>query len=214
MSAPARAAAASRPALVARGLRLTYVTLAYNAVEAGVAIAAGVAAGSIALVGFGADSLIELTAGAAAFWRLRSDHDPAHRARAERASLRIIGACFLALALSVAVDASLALVRRDEPAESTLGIALAALSAAVMPLLARAKRRVATGMGSGALAADATQTSLCGWLSVILLAGLVLNAALGWWWADPVAALGMVPIIAREGLEGVRGRSTCGDGCH
>jgi len=215
MSAPAPAvAAAPRPALVARGLRLTYVTLGYNAVEAGVAIAAGVAAGSIALVGFGADSLIELTAGTAALWRLRSDHDAARRARAERASLRVIGACFLALALYVAVDAALALARRDEPAESTLGIALAALSAAVMPLLARAKRRVAVGMGSGALAADATQTSLCGWLSVILLAGLALNAALGWWWADPVAALGMVPIIAREGVEGVRGRSACGDGCH
>jgi divalent metal cation (Fe/Co/Zn/Cd) transporter len=94
-----------------------------------------------------------------------------------------------------------------------VGIALAALSAVVMPLLARAKRRVALGMGSGALAAEATQTSLCAWLSVILLAGLALNAALGWWWADPVAALGMVPIIAREGIEGIRGRAACGDCC-
>lgn len=214
MSAPTTApTTAARPALVARGLRLTWATLAYNAVEAGVAIAAGVAAGSVALVGFGADSLIELTAGATAVWRLRADRDPARRARAERAALRVVGGCFLALAVYVAADAGLALARRETPRASAVGIALAALSAFVMPLLARAKRRVALGMNSGALAAEATQTSLCAWLSAILLAGLALNAALGWWWADPVAALAMVPIIAREGVEGVRGRSACGDCC-
>ncbi|MFL5575497.1 MAG: cation transporter [Gemmatimonadaceae bacterium] len=214
MSAPAPSTTpAVRRALVARGFRLAYTTLAYNAVEAGVAIAAGVAAGSVALVGFGADSLIELTAGAAALWRLRADHDPARRAGAERASLRVVGACFLALAVYVAADAALALARHEAPHESDVGIALAALSAVVMPLLARAKRRVARGMNSDALSAEATQTSLCAWLSAILLAGLALNATLGWWWADPVAALAMVPIMAREGVQGVRGREACGECC-
>jgi divalent metal cation (Fe/Co/Zn/Cd) transporter len=210
MSAPVTV---PRPALVARGLRLTYATISYNAAEAAVAIAAGVAAGSVALVGFGADSMIELTAGAAALWRLHADDDPARRARAERASLRVVGACFLGLALYVAADAGLALARHETPRESDVGIALATLSAVVMPLLARAKRRVALTMGSGALAAEAMQTSLCAWLSVILLAGLALNATLGWWWADPAAALAMVPIIGREGIEGLRGRSGCGDCC-
>ena len=146
-------------------------------------------------------------------WRLRADVDPRRRERAERVSLRVIGALFLALAAYVAIDAGLALYRRAAPSESLLGIAIAALSVVVMPLLARAKRKLAFQLGSGALAAESKQTSLCAYLSGILLAGLILNAAIGWWWADPVAAVAMVPIIAREGMEGVRGRSTCDDCC-
>jgi len=201
-----------RAELVHRGRTLTYATLAFNGVEVIVAIAAGLAAGSVALLGFGVDSLIELTAGFAALWRLAADADAGRRERAEAASLRVVGACFLALAAYVAYEAVRSLVLGERPAASPLGIALALLSVVSMPLLARAKRRVAAGMTSGALAAEAQQTALCGYLAAILLGGLLLNAALGWWWADPAAALGMIPIIAKEGWEGVRGRSSC-DGC-
>ena len=204
---------ASRPALVRRGLLLNYATLAYNCLEGLIAIGAGVVAGSIALVGFGLDSLIEVSASGAAIWRLYSDHDAERRARAEHVALRVIGALFLALAAYVAADAAHALAAREAPDESVVGIVLAAASLAVMPLLARAKRRVAFAMGSGALAAEARQTVFCTYLSGILLAGLVCNATVGWWWADPVAALLMAPLIAKEGLDGLRGRSACGDCC-
>jgi divalent metal cation (Fe/Co/Zn/Cd) transporter len=199
----------ARPLLVRRGLRLTYATLAYNSLEGIVAVGAGLVAGSIALIGFGVDSIIELTASVAAVWRLRADRDAARRERVEQRSLRVIGACFLALAGYVTYEATQALARHEAPVASPIGIALAALSLLVMPLLARAKRRIALRLGSGALAAEATQTAVCTYLSAILLTGLVLNAEVGWWWADPVAALGMVPLIVREGIEGVRGRSAC-----
>ena len=195
---------ASRAALVRRGLALNYLTIAYNVVEAVVALAAGVVAGSVALVGFGLDSVIEVTASGAAQWRLRSDLDMARRERAEHTTLRIIGWSFLALAAYVVFDSAKALLRREPPERSVVGLVLLALSAVVMPVLARAKRRVAREMSSRALDAEATQTSLCAYLSVIALAGVALNATLGWWWADPVAAIAMVPIIAKEGLEGVR----------
>jgi divalent metal cation (Fe/Co/Zn/Cd) transporter len=202
--------ATPRVALVHRGLVLTYVTLAYNCLEGVIAVGAGLVAGSIALVGFGLDSLIEVSASVTALWRLYSDRDLARRARAERIGLRVIGVLFLSLAAYIAADALHALLARTPPERSFVGIALAAASLMVMPFLARAKRRVAVAIGSGALAAEAQQTMFCTYLSAILLAGLVLNAALGWWWADPVAALVMVPFIAREGIEGVRGRSACG----
>jgi len=205
--------AADRRRAVRRGLLLGYATIGYNSLESVLAIGAGIAASSIALVGFGADSVIELAAGLAAVWRLKSDVDPVRRARAERATLRVVGACFLALAAYVAADAVHALWRREAPDESALGVLVATASAVVMPALARAKRRVARTLGSGALEAEATQTSMCAYLSLILLGGLLLNALLGWWWADPVAALAMVPIIGREGAEGLRGRDACGDGC-
>jgi divalent metal cation (Fe/Co/Zn/Cd) transporter len=202
-----------RPALVRRSRWLNYATLAYNSLEGVLAIGAGLLAGSVALVGFGVDSLIELTASVTALWRLSADMDPARRERAEHVSLRIIGLCFLALALYVGVDAVRTLASRAAPERSWIGIVIAAASLLVMPLLARAKRSVALQLRSGALAAEAQQTLLCTYLSAILLGGLVLNAAAGWWWADPVAALAMVPIIAWEGIEGVRGRSACGDEC-
>jgi divalent metal cation (Fe/Co/Zn/Cd) transporter len=202
-----------RVALVRRGLKLNYATLGYNSLEGVIAIGAGLAAGSIALVGFGLDSLIEVSASVAALWRLYSDRDEDRRIPAERITLRIIGALFLALAAYVAADAGQALYTRSAPEESIVGIVLAAVSLGVMPLLARAKRRVALGIGSDALVAEAQQTVFCTYLSAILLVGLVLNAVLGWWWADPVAALAMVPIIAKEGMDGLRGRSACGDCC-
>jgi len=202
-----------RERLVRRGLRLNYATALYNLLEGIVAIAAGLVAGSVALVGFGVDSAIELSASGAAIWRLHADHDAEWRERSERLTLRIVGVLFLALALYVAVDAAKTLYTEEPPRESPVGIALAVLSLVVMPLLARAKRRVAVAMGSAALAAESQQTMICTYLSAILLGGLLLNASLGWWWADPLAALGMVPLIAHEGLEALRGRHACGDHC-
>ncbi len=200
-------------ALVRRGLQLSYATLAYNCLEGIIAILAGLVAESIALVGFGADSLIEVTASLTAIWRLRSDSDPGRKERSERISLRFIGTLFLALAAYVAADAIQALIRRQAPDASVVGLVLAAASLVVMPILANAKRKVAVAMDSGALAAESRQTMLCTYLSAILLGGLILNAALGWWWADPVAALVMVPIIAREGIDAVRDRTACGECC-
>jgi len=205
--------ARSRAALVQRGLVLNWATIGYNVVEAIVAIGAGLVSGSVALLGFGLDSVIEVTASGAAQWRLRADFDAPRRERAERASLRIIGWSFLALAAYVVYESADALLGREPPERSVVGLVLLALSAVVMPVLARAKRRVARAMTSRALEADATQTSLCAYLSVIALAGVALNAALGWWWADPVAALAMVPIIAKEGIEGARGQAQCADDC-
>jgi divalent metal cation (Fe/Co/Zn/Cd) transporter len=203
---------AGRPALVRRGLRLNYLTIAYNTVEAIVSLAAGLAAGSIALIGFGVDSIIEVTASLAAQWRLRADVNAVRRERVEHLTLRIIGGTFLALAAYVAYESIEALAAREEPDGSPVGVILLSLSVIVMPLLARAKRRVAGALGSSALTADARQTSLCAYLSVIALAGVALNTLLGWWWADPLAALAMVPIIVKEGVEGLRGETACA-GC-
>lgn len=203
----------ARLRLVARSRRLNLATLAYNSLEGVIAISAGLAAGSVALVSFGIDSGIELGASAAALWRLNADADVTRRAAAERTSHRVIGALFMILAVYVTVDAGRALWSREAPSESPIGIALAAASVLVMPLLARAKRRVGVALGSRALTAEAAQTALCTYLSAILLVGLGLNAWLGWWWADPVAALAMVPIIAREGVEGLRGAPPCCDDC-
>jgi divalent metal cation (Fe/Co/Zn/Cd) transporter len=204
--------ALTRPALVRRGLWLNWLTLGYNTVEAVVSISAGLVAGSVALVGFGVDSGIEVTASVAAQWRLRSDVDPERRERVERVTHRIIGMSFLVLAAYVAVDGGTTLWKREAPEASRVGLAILVLSVFVMPVLARAKRRVALALQSRALEADAAQTSLCAYLSVIALTGVGLNTALGWWWADPVAALLMVPIIAKEGLEGVRAEAACD--CH
>ena len=205
------AGSAERRAAVRRGQRLTVATIGYNCLEAVVAIGAGIMAGSVALVGFGFDSVIEVTSSLAGLWRLGVDYSPRERQRAEQWALRVIGVCFLALAAYVLVDAVQSLVGRAAPAESPVGIVLAAGSLVVMPVLARAKRKVASQLASRALTAEAQQTQLCTYLSAILLGGLLLNAAFGWWWADPAAALAMVPIIAREGWGAIRGRTVCAD---
>jgi divalent metal cation (Fe/Co/Zn/Cd) transporter len=194
-----------------RGMVLNTVTIAYNLIEAVFALVLGGIAGSVALVGFGVDSVIEVSASLAARWRLHADLTPARREHAERRTLRLVGWSFLALAAYVAVEAVEALVLRQPPLATWWGTALATLSVLIMPLLARAKRRVAVALGSGALAAEATQTNICAWLSLIVLVGLAANALAGWWWADPVAALAMVPIIAYEGVQGVRGVVTCAE---
>ena len=194
---------------VRRGVRLEWFTILYNSLEGLIALAAGLVSGSIALVGFGFDSAIEVTSGAALLWRLHADAREGARDGHEAAALRIVGVCFLLLALYVTYDALHALVSREVPQRSLFGILLAGASVIVMPLLARAKRRVAGHIASAALTADARQTQLCTYLSGILLCGLGLNASLGWWWADPIAALAMVPIIAKEGAEALRGRTCC-----
>lgn len=192
---------------VRRGLLLSWATLAYNGAEAGLALFAAALAGSVALAVFGADSTIELAAAAVALWRLYADADPLRREYAERVSLRLIGASFLLLASYVTVESLRMLWLRQTPDHSLLGIGVATGSVLVMPLLARAKRKVALAMSSSALHLEANQTMLCTYLSAILLGGLLLNALFGWWWADPVAALAMAPIIAREGWDAFRGRS-------
>jgi divalent metal cation (Fe/Co/Zn/Cd) transporter len=205
----------NRTQLVKRGRRLEYFTIGYNSLEGLVAVVAGLLAGSIALVGFGFDSMIEVTSGAVLLWRLYADVDEEKRERVEAISLRIVGVCFLALGAYVGYDSIKSLVRHEAPHESIPGIVLAIASLIVMPLLVRAKRKVAHGISSGALMADAKQTELCTYLSAILLGGLLLNAILGWWWADPVAALVMLPIIIKEGIEGLRGETCCEDeACH
>ena len=202
-------AASTRAVQIRRGVRLEYFTIAYNSLEAAIALCAGILAGSIALVGFGLDSVVEVTSGAALLWRLHGDADESKRVRMEAIALKTVGACFLVLAVYVAWEAAGALVLKRAPEHSPAGIALAAVSLVVMPVLSRAKRRVARGISSAALSADARQTDFCMYLSAILLSGLALNALLGWWWADPVAALAMVPIIAREGWNTVRGKPCC-----
>jgi divalent metal cation (Fe/Co/Zn/Cd) transporter len=204
----------NRADLVRRGRYLEYFTIGYNSLEGLIAVAAGLLAGSIALVGFGFDSLIEVTSGAVLLWRLHADLDEERRERVEAISLRIVGACFVLLAIYVSFDSVKSLIRREAPQESIVGIVLAAVSLIVMPLLVRAKRKVARGINSAALMADSKQTELCTYLSAILLGGLLLNALLGLWWADPVAALVMVPIIFKEGIEGLRGETCCDDECH
>lgn len=206
-------AGVERETMVRRGQWLSWLTLGYNSLEGILAIGAGVLAGSIALVGFGFDSVIEVSASVAALWRLNADVDPIERERAERLTLKIVGILFLALGIYVTWDAATALVKREGPDESKLGIVLAAASLIVMPLLARAKRRVALRLGSRALRSEAQQTQLCTYLSAILLGGLTLNAVFGWWWADPAAALIMVPIIGKEGVEALSGHDSCYDGC-
>ena len=194
-----------RSALLRRGRWLEIFTIAYNSLEGLIAVAAGLFAGSIALVGFGFDSVIEVISGATLLWRLNTKRDHADAERAEKIALKIVGISFLLLAAYVLFDSGKSLVRREEPNESIPGIILAAASLIVMPLLVRSKRRVAAAIRSNALAADAQQTMLCTYLSAILLGGLALNAIFGWWWADPVAALAMLPIIVNEGIEALRG---------
>jgi divalent metal cation (Fe/Co/Zn/Cd) transporter len=200
---------------IKRGRRLEYFTIAYNSLEGLISIVAGLVAGSVSLVGFGIDSAIEVISGAALIWRLRRDLNPEMRESAEKLTLRIVGFSFIALAIYILYDSGSILLRHEAPERSIPGIMIAALSAIVMPLLARAKRRVASGIGSAALQADSRQTDFCTYLSAILLGGLLLNALFGWWWADPIAALIMVPIISKEGIGDVRGRACCDDcGCH
>jgi divalent metal cation (Fe/Co/Zn/Cd) transporter len=199
----------ARQAIAHRGRRLEYFTIVWNFLEGLVAIAAGAVSGSISLVGFGIDSFIEVTSGATLLWRMSVDSDVERRGRNEKVSLRIVGVSFLALAVYITYESVSDLAKKTIPEHSIPGIALACVSIVVMPILARAKRKVGNALSSAAMDADARQTDFCVYLSAILLAGLVLNAGLGWWWADPIAALTMVPIIAKEGFEGLKAKTCC-----
>jgi divalent metal cation (Fe/Co/Zn/Cd) transporter len=205
--------AINRSQLVRRGRKLEYFTVAYNSLEGLVSIMAGLIAGSVSLVGFGLDSIIEVTSGLALLWRLHHDLNESRREAVERITLRIVGWCFVTLAVYVAFDSGWTLLQHEKPERSIPGIVVAAVSVVVMPLLARAKRRVAEGIDSAAMRADSRQTDFCSYLSAILLGGLLLNAILGWWWSDPVAGLVMVPIISKEGIDGIRGKGCEECGC-
>jgi divalent metal cation (Fe/Co/Zn/Cd) transporter len=196
------AGAPEASSLLSSGRKLEYFTIGWNVLEAVVSIFAGAVASSTALIGFGIDSAIESSSGAALLWRMQ---DRAGHAQRERRTLRLVGVSFLLLAAYVALDAGRTLILRDHTSPSILGIGIAVASLVVMPVLAHRKRVVAAQLDSQALHADSRQTSLCAYLSAILLGGLALNAALGWWWADSAAALVMIPIIAREGVEALRG---------
>jgi divalent metal cation (Fe/Co/Zn/Cd) transporter len=205
--------ASHRSTLVARGRRLEYVTIGWNTFEAAVALASGLMAGSVALVGFGLDSVIESLSAVVLLRRLHADGDAGRREAAERSARRLVGIGFLLLAAYVTLESVRALWARAQPERSLPGILIAIAAILVMPLLGRAKRRVAAQLNSRALHSDSRQADFCAYLSAILLAGLLLHTLMGWWWADSVAALLMVPIIAREGVQGLRGETCeCGNG--
>lgn len=189
-----------------RAVRLAVFTVVWNVTEGAIAITAANAAGSQALLGFGLDSGIESLSASILLWRLFAERrDPERVAHVERRAVKLIGVSFLVLAAFVAGDAVRSLVIGSEPSASAVGVALTAVSLVVMPLLARKKRRLGVEMGSRSVESDSKQTSACAYLSAVVLFGLLLNVAFGWWWADPVAALGVVAFLLREGKEALTG---------
>jgi cation diffusion facilitator family transporter len=196
--------AARRKQLHRRGVRLEWFTVAWNVVEGVVAIGAGLLTGSVSLVGFGADSFIEVISAVALLWRLRKAGPNAsaeERGDAERRALYLVAATFFLLAAYIAYEAAGALLSGEGPEDSTVGLVLSVLSLLVMPALAYGKQRTGREMGSEALEADAVETWVCSYLSLALLIGVGLNAAFGWWWADPAGALAMLPVILWQGFE-------------
>jgi len=202
-------ASMARPALIRRGLLLEYLTVGWNVLEGLIAILAGVASGSIALIAFGVDSVVETISGVVLIWRLRAeergDLDEDGVERVERRAERLVGVAFLILAGYVGVESVRTLLAAEAPEPSSIGIILTAVSIGVMLWLARAKRETGEALGSRALIADSRQTRACWYLSAVTLAGLALNALLGWWWADPVAALAIGVLLVREGREALNG---------
>jgi divalent metal cation (Fe/Co/Zn/Cd) transporter len=194
----------SRARLVRRARLLAWAGIGWHAIEASVAVTAGVVAGSVALVGFGADSLIEATAGLVVLWRLASAH-----AMPERRAQQMIAVSFYVLSAYVALQATRSLIEVDRPSVSWVGIGLSIVTLATMPPLAKAKARVADALGSSATKSESRQTMLCAYLSAALLVGLGLNALLGWWWADPATALGIAGVAVKEGRDAWRGESCC-----
>ena len=198
--------------LIRRALRLEYLTVGWNLVEGVIAVSAALAAGSVALLGFGIDSFVESTSGSILIWRLvaearMSDIDAIELV--ERRAQRLVALSLFLLAAYIVFDAARTLLSGDRPEPSAVGLALTTLSISVMWWLARAKRRTAIALGSRALQADAFQTTACWWLSITVLGGVGLNALFGWWWADPIAAIGMCYFLVREGREAWRGEDCC-----
>src|SRR5260370_9444787 len=200
----AEIAISERTAVVRHGRRVEYFTIAWNGLEGLVAVVAGGIGGSMSLVGFGMDSFIGVTSGSVLLWRMSVGADVLRRERNERRAQRVVGFCFLFLAAYIAYESAMDLWSKRAPEHSIAGIVLACVSLVVMPLLSKAKRKVRRALASAAMHADAKQTEFCTYLSAILLAGLLLNASFGLWWADPLAALVMVPIIAKEGTRDYR----------
>ncbi len=204
---------ALRAATVRRALRLEYLTVGWNIVEGVVAVTAALVAGSVAILGFGIDSFVESASALVMIWRLRAERDQrkseAQLEHIERRARRLVAGSLAILAAFVSWDASNTLWTGDRPAFSPIGMALLIISVAVMVWLARAKRQVARELGSEALEADAFQTTACWWLSIAALAGVGLNGAFGWWWADPVAALAIAGLILREAREAWIGKACC-----
>ncbi len=195
---------ADRRTVLRRRVRLLVAaTITYNLVEAVVALAAGTVAGSVALIGFGLDSLVEVASAAAVAWQFAADDSQ----RRERTALRVIAWAFFVLAAYVTIEAVRTLVDGAEAEHSTVGIVLLALSVVVMPFLSLAQRRTGRELGSNSAVADSKQTLLCTYLSAVVLVGLVLNSTLGWWWADPIAALALAGVAVKEGREALRGES-------
>ncbi|MDQ3941037.1 MAG: cation transporter [Actinomycetota bacterium] len=202
--------ATARAVTVRQGLWAEFLGLTYNVIEAGVGLAAGLAAGSVALIGFGLDSVVEASSSIVIIWRLSTERSGASTSEdAERKAIRLVALAFYALALYIVVNSTLELARGTHPEGSVPGIVLAVASLIVMPILARRKRQIAIELSSGAMLADSKQTSLCTYLSAVLLIGLLANSLFGWWWADPLAALGIAFFAAREGHELWHGEDLC-----
>jgi divalent metal cation (Fe/Co/Zn/Cd) transporter len=202
-----------RRAQLARALGLEYLTVGWNIAEGVIAISAAILAGSVALLGFGIDSFVESASGLVMIWRLhaerRASMDDARLDAIEHRARRLVALSLFLLAAFVVVDAVDTLRAQEHPAFSAVGVALTSVSLVVMLWLARAKRRAARDLGSQALEADAFQTTACWWLSLAALTGITLNGALGWWWADPVAALVIAALIVKEAREAWQGRDCC-----
>ncbi len=201
-----------RPAALRRGLRLEYLTVGWNIVEGLVAVGAALAAGSVALLGFGIDSFVESASGGILIWRLlaeRTRGDAEAIELVERRAQKLVALSLFGLATYIVFDSLKTLLLQEHPEPSAVGIAVTSLSIGVMWWLARAKRRTAVALGSRALAADAFQTTACWWLSIIVLCGIGVNALTGWWWADPVAAIAMTIFLVREGREAWEGEECC-----
>jgi divalent metal cation (Fe/Co/Zn/Cd) transporter len=196
-----------RERLVARAKALAWVGVGWHGIEAAIAIGAGIAAGSIALIGFGADSLVEAFAGFIVLWRFAAARATSHAA--ERRAQQLVGVSFFVIAAYITVEATRSLALGDEPSVSWVGIGLSAFTLATMPPLAAAKARVAGALGSPATMSESRQTMLCAYLSAALLAGLGLNALAGWWWADPITALLIAAVAAKEGRDSWRGEACC-----
>ena len=193
--------------LLGRARWLAWATIVYNMIEAVVAIVAGSAAGSIALIGFGLDSIVEVLSAIVIVWQLNGVSEDR-----ERTALKLIALSFYLLACYVAVQALFDLIGQTKPDTSLVGIGLAIASVIVMPILARAKRHTGKQLGSSTVVADSNQTKLCAYISIILLGGLIFNATIGWWWADPIAALVIAALAINEGRQAWKGE-TCTDSC-
>lgn len=202
-----------RPEAVGRALRLEYLTVGWNVAEGAIAVAAAVAAGSVAILGFGIDSFVECASALVMIWRLRAERDrrlsPTRLESIEHRARRLVAGSLFLLAAYVTFDAVQTLWTSDRPSFSVVGVSLLVVSIAVMLSLARAKRQLAHELGSAAMEADSAQTMACWWLSLAALVGVGLNGLFGWWWADPAAALVIAVLIAREGHEAWIGKTCC-----